>query len=95
MYFTFTEANKDREDPEKFLYVIKGPTSAKQKKVFYVYGRGLNAADGILTRPMATRAMGPDPTWPQRQNPNDVYYNLTFISKSMMFLLLSTKTTKS
>ncbi|KAL4236578.1 hypothetical protein ACF0H5_004963 [Mactra antiquata] len=75
------KANRDREDPEKFLYVVKGPNSAKQKKVFYVYGRGLDALDGKRTLPSATRAMGQDPTWPQRQNPNDVYYNLTFTSK--------------
>lgn len=74
-----SKASAEREDPQKFLYVVKGPTSAKDKKVFYVYGRGLDAKDGQLTRPMATKAMGPDPTWPQRQNPNDVYYNLTFI----------------
>lgn len=75
------KASVDREDPQKFLYVMKGPASAQNKKVFYVYGRGLDAKDGQLTRPMATRAMGQDPTWPRRQNANDVYYNLTFINE--------------
>lgn len=81
-----SEASAEREDPQKFLYVVKGPVSAKDKKVFYVYGRGLDAKDGQLTKPMATKAMGQDPTWPQRQNPNDVYYNLTFIRQGIILL---------
>ncbi|XP_045158626.2 uncharacterized protein LOC123524475 isoform X2 [Mercenaria mercenaria] len=76
-----SKASAVREDPQKFLYVVKGPVSAKDKKVFYVYGQSFDAKDGQLTRPMATAAMGPDPTWPQRQKPNDVYYNLTFIKQ--------------
>ncbi|XP_060605001.1 uncharacterized protein LOC132757668 [Ruditapes philippinarum] len=76
-----SKASADREDPQKFLYVVKGPNSAKDKKVFYVYGRSFDDKDGKLTKPMATRAMGQDPTWPLRQNANDVYYNLTFINQ--------------
>jgi hypothetical protein len=78
------EASADREDPQKFLYVVKGPNSAKDKKVFYVYGRSFDDKDGKFTKPMATRAMGQDPTWPLRQNANDVYYNLTFINQGIV-----------
>lgn len=73
------KASTDREDPQKFLYVMKGPASAQNKKVFYIYGRDLDAEDGQRTKPMASQAMGSDPNWPRRQKPNDVYYNLTFI----------------
>ena len=69
----------DREDPHKFMYVMKGPNSAKGKKVFYVYGKGFGAKDGEVTKPMASKSMGQDPNWPQRQNPYDVYYNVKFI----------------
>ncbi|WAR24248.1 hypothetical protein MAR_037917 [Mya arenaria] len=73
------KASADKEEPQKFLYVVKGPNIAQQKKVFYVYGRSLNAEDGKLTKPTRNLASEADPTWPQRRNPNDVYYNLTFV----------------
>lgn len=62
---------------------MKGPNSAKQKKVFYVYGRSWDAQDGQLVKPTQTIAMEKDPNWPIRQNANDVYYNLTFIPNGM------------
>lgn len=74
------KASVDKEDPHKFLMVVKGPASAKQKKIFYVYGKGWNATDGEVTKPARSKAMGQDPTWPQRQNPNDVYYNISFLN---------------
>ena len=35
------DANYDKEESWKFQYVCKGPNRAKQKKVYYVYGKGL------------------------------------------------------
>ena len=84
----FTEASVDREDPYKFMCVVKGPASAKQKKIFYVYGKGWNAMkheNGVRVKPTETIAMKPDPTWPQRQHPNDVYYNVTPIEHGNYF----------
>lgn len=76
-------ASLEKEDPHKFVYVVKGPASAQQKKVFYVYGKGWNAKDGKLVKPTATREMGQDPTWPLRQHPNDVYYDITFLDHAV------------
>ena len=39
--FRFSDANYDKEESWKFQYVYKGPNKAKQKKVYYVYGKGL------------------------------------------------------
>lgn len=72
-------ASTEKEEPHKFIYVVKGPASAQQKKVFYVYGKGWNAKDGRLVKPTATKEMGQDPTWPLRQQPNDVYYDIAFL----------------
>ena len=83
-----TGASLEKEDPHKFVYVVKGPASAQQKKVFYVYGKGWNAKDGKLVKPTATREMGQDPTWPLRQHPNDVYYDITFLDHGNIFLWL-------
>jgi len=77
--FFSPEATVDREDPHKFLFVSRGPNSCKQKKIFYVYGRSLDAKDGEITKPTLNHAMDRDPAWPERQHPNDVYYNITFI----------------
>ena len=79
----------EKEDAHKFMYVMKGPARAQQKKVFYVYGKGWGAKDGAIVRPTATREMGRDPSWPLRQNPNDVYYNITFLDHGNSFLGLS------
>ena len=40
-YDFFPDANYDKEESWKFQYVYKGPNRAKQKKVYYVYGKGL------------------------------------------------------
>jgi len=82
------DAAADKEDPQKFLYVVKGPNSAQQKKIFYVYGRSLDTQDGQRTHPTANLATQADPAWPQRRHPNDVYYNLTFIPNGNCIALL-------
>jgi hypothetical protein len=46
---------------------FKGPASAKNKKLFYVYGRGWNAMDGNRTLPTLTKEEGEDYSWPQRR----------------------------
>lgn len=77
------KASVDKEEAHKFMYVVKGPASAQQKKVFYVYGKGWGATDGKVVKPTATREMGQDPTWPLRQHPNDVYYDITFLDHAV------------
>ena len=39
----FIDAAYSKEDEWKFLYVTDGPKRAKQKKLFYVYGKGMDA----------------------------------------------------
>ena len=77
----------EKEDAHKFMYVMKGPASSQQKKVFYVYGKGWGAKDGMVVKPTATKEMGQDPTWPLRQHPNDVYYNITFLDHGNTLLI--------
>lgn len=77
------KASVEKEDAHKFMYVMKGPASSQQKKVFYVYGKGWGAKDGMVVKPTATKEMGQDPTWPLRQHPNDVYYNITFLDHAV------------
>ena len=84
-----SEASVEKEDDHKFMYVMKGPARAKQKKVFYVYGKGWGAKDGAVVKPTATKEMGQDPTWPLRQHPNDVYYDIRVLDHGNMWLLLS------
>ena len=84
-----SEASVEKEDDHKFMYVMKGPARAKQKKVFYVYGKGWGAKDGAVVKPTATKEMGQDPTWPLRQHPNDVYYDIRVLDHGNMLLLLS------
>ena len=36
-----SDASYNKEEEWKFRYVYKGPNKAKQKKVYYVYGKGL------------------------------------------------------
>ena len=79
----------DKEDDHKFMYVMKGPARAQQKKVFYVYGKGWGAKDGAVVKPTATKEMGQDPTWPLRQHPNDVYYDIRVLDHGNMGFLLS------
>ncbi|KAK3089232.1 hypothetical protein FSP39_001979 [Pinctada imbricata] len=72
------KASNDKEEPNKFMMVTKGPNSAHNKKLFYVYGIGLNTADGKRTLPTLSKEEGTDYAWPQTRKPNDVYYNLSF-----------------
>lgn len=75
------DADPSKEDSFKFLQVTKGPASAKNKKLFYVYGRGWNAMDGNRTLPTLTKEEGEDYSWPQRRQPNSCYYKLMFDSQ--------------
>lgn len=77
-----TGGSREKEDDFKFMYVQRGPTRAKQKKMFYVYGRGWNAVDGKRTLPTDTKQEGTDYAWPlETRVPNDVYYNITYTSQ--------------
>ncbi|KAL3870045.1 hypothetical protein ACJMK2_042662 [Sinanodonta woodiana] len=73
-------ASEKKEDEFKFLYVTKGPARAKQKKLYYVYGKGWGAMDGLKTKPSKTIEPGPDYAWPNsRRNPFDVYYQVDIL----------------
>lgn len=76
------DASKEKEDQFKFTYVARGPPRAQQKKLFYVYGRGWNAIDGIKKLPTLSSEGGKDYAWPSEARvPNDVYYNVTFLNQ--------------
>ena len=48
-FFLSTAAAYDKEEQVKFAYVYKGPQRARQKKVFYVFGKGLKVGeDGFV-----------------------------------------------
>ncbi|XP_060069928.1 uncharacterized protein LOC132549960 [Ylistrum balloti] len=73
------KGSREKEDDFKFMYVQKGPNRAKEKKLFYVYGKGWNAMDGQRRLPSETKQEGRDFAWPlETRIPNDVYYNLSF-----------------
>ena len=38
-----SEAAYSKEDEWKFLYVTKGPQKTRQKKLFYVFGKGFDS----------------------------------------------------
>ncbi|XP_046585596.1 uncharacterized protein LOC124292521 isoform X1 [Haliotis rubra] len=71
-------ADPSKEDAYKFMYVTKGPARVNQKKLFYVYGRGMEAKDGTRVRPTQTKEEGNDYSWPGLRVPNHLYYKLTF-----------------
>ncbi|XP_033738825.1 uncharacterized protein LOC117326256 [Pecten maximus] len=81
------KGSREKEDDFKFMYVQKGPNRAKQKKLFYVYGRGWNAMDGKRTLPTESKQEGKDFAWPvETRIPNDVYYNVNFIPQEAELL---------
>ena len=41
MCFCSSDADPSAEDSWKFCYVYKGPQQARQKKLYYVFGKGL------------------------------------------------------
>ncbi|XP_071118084.1 uncharacterized protein [Haliotis cracherodii] len=71
-------ADPSKEDAYKFLYVTKGPARVQQKKLFYVYGRGMEAKDGTRVKPTQTKEEGRDYSWPGLRVANHLYYKLTF-----------------
>ena len=68
------------------MHVTRGPTKARQKKLFYVYGHGWDAKDGLRVKPTLTTEEGEDFSWPQLRVPNDLYYNLHFTKKGKQLI---------
>ena len=68
--------NTDRDEQWRYRYVYQGPESAKQKKVFYVFGNKLKDVDrGIMNeKPLPHRATH---FWSvTKRLPNHVYYSI-------------------
>lgn len=78
-------ADPSKEDAYKFLYVTKGPARVQQKKLFYVYGRGMEAKDGTRVKPTQTKEEGRDYSWPGLRVANHLYYKLTFSGSGRLF----------
>ncbi|XP_005096374.2 uncharacterized protein LOC101862939 [Aplysia californica] len=72
------ESSKAEEDAFKFYYVLKGPAAAQHKKLFYIYGQGWEAQDGLKVKPTETVGVGKDYAWSSSRNPNSLYYALQF-----------------
>lgn len=72
------DISKENEDGFKLYYVLKGPASAMQRKLFYVYGQGWGARDGLRLKPSETVGQGKDYAWSSSRQPNALYYRLDF-----------------
>ncbi|XP_050402230.1 uncharacterized protein LOC126818729 [Patella vulgata] len=73
------DINGNNEDDFKRLYVTKGPAKSKQKFLYYVYGKGLDAEDGLKLHPTQNKIDRKDFAWPVTRNQNDLYYCLHFL----------------
>ena len=60
---------------------MKGPASSKHKKLFYVYGQGWGARDGLKVKPTETVGIGKDYAWSSTREPNSLYYALNINGK--------------
>ncbi|XP_064606618.1 uncharacterized protein LOC135471345 [Liolophura sinensis] len=73
------DASYNKENNWKFYYVSKGPNSAHQKKVYYVFGKGnITSVDGKVTKPSEVKDMD-EFTWPSEHklaHPTDMFYTL-------------------
>ena len=80
-FLLLSEADRKKEDEHKFRYVFKGPTKAKQKKLYYVFGKGMNAKDkGLITG--IKKPQGKGYQWPDSfQKPNHLHYNIEFLKQ--------------
>ncbi|XP_041359257.1 uncharacterized protein LOC121375722 [Gigantopelta aegis] len=76
-----SDADKQPKDGLKVLHVTHGPVRVRQKKLFYVYGHGWDAEDGLRVKPTLTKEEGKDFSWPEVRIPNDLYYNLLFTNQ--------------
>ena len=57
---------------------MKGPASAQSKNLFYVYGQGFHARDGLKVKPSETVGVGQDYAWSSTKVPNSLYYSLEY-----------------
>ena len=49
-----------------------------QRKLYYVYGQGWGARDGLRLKPTETIGQGKDYAWSSTRQPNALYYRLDF-----------------
>ncbi|XP_025110299.1 uncharacterized protein LOC112573861 isoform X2 [Pomacea canaliculata] len=75
--------DKSQEDAFKFYYVTKGPLRAQGKKLYYVYGQGWDAQDGVRVKPTLTEKQGTDFAWPKKRQTNDLYYDIQIVSQEV------------
>ncbi|GFN98445.1 hypothetical protein PoB_002495100 [Plakobranchus ocellatus] len=81
------DISKQNEDAFKLYYVLKGPASSKQKKLFYVYGQGWEAKDGLRLKPTETVGQGKDYAWSSTHRPNALYYRLDFDTHDLQAMM--------
>jgi len=77
------DAAYSKEDEWKFLYVTEGPNRAKQKKLFYVYGKGMDAGPSQgFVQDTKVKPIGQGYQWPAIfKQPDHVYFDLEFIAQ--------------
>ncbi|CAH1774512.1 unnamed protein product [Owenia fusiformis] len=77
-------ADKTKEDDYKFKYVCQGPVKAKQKKLYYVFGKGANAmaVDKGIIRSTQKKPQGKGYVWQDNfKQPNHAYFDMTFLQQ--------------
>lgn len=84
----FSGLDKSQEDAFKFYYVTKGPLRAQGKKLYYVYGQGWDAEDGVRVKPTLTEKQGTDFAWPKKRQTNDLYYDIQIVSQGVYQVLI-------
>ncbi|XP_041475217.1 uncharacterized protein LOC121423795 [Lytechinus variegatus] len=68
-----------KDDKYKFRYVYKGAPSTRGKKLFYVYGIGMNSKDARSKVTKQYKPKGKGYIWPSSfRNPAHFYYELVF-----------------
>ncbi|XP_070563822.1 uncharacterized protein [Ptychodera flava] len=77
------EASEQPEDTFKYNYVYKAPLKARGKKLFYVYGIGMNSMDQAkMVKKPYYRPKGKGYLWPSSfRKSNHVYYEITFVEQ--------------
>nr|XP_054764771.1 uncharacterized protein LOC129271441 [Lytechinus pictus] len=76
----YSEAAVARKDDKyKYRYVYKGAPSTRGKKLFYVYGIGMNSKDARSKVTKQYKPKGKGYVWPSSfRNPAHFYYELVF-----------------
>ena len=80
-YLLLLDAVKEREEDYKFCYVYKGAAKAKQKKVYYVFGKGLKTNEHGFVEPRNYNAKEAYKGPTAYKVHGNVYFDLIFLKQ--------------